>query len=118
VLQRRLHGLRPLDGEWLFRRMGYSEATNPAHMGMIMSTAKGKAIGVFQSKKIAPTPVEYLKALEAALFGGAGTPLSGGTHDVKPSRVAVDEKDAVARLQRVLTPAGITARFQPPPTEL
>ena len=43
--------------------MGYTEAENPSHMGMIMSGTSGMVVGSFQSKKLAPTAGEYLTAL-------------------------------------------------------
>lgn len=96
--------------------MGYSEAENPNHMGMIMSGQSGMVVGSFQSRQLAPTAAEYLGHLEAALFGG-GLAGDGGGRGVKPSEVAVDEKSAVERLKLVLGPAGIMAGYYPPPTE-
>jgi len=110
ALQERLRGLRTVEDFWVFRRMGYTEAENPSHMGMIMSGNSGMVVAPFQSKQLAPTAAEYLTALEAALFGGRA-------QGVKPSSLAVDEKGAVARLKLVLGPMGIQAGYYPPPTE-
>ena len=110
--QRRLARLRPIDDFWVFRRMGYTEEDNPAHMGMIMSGKSGMVVGTFQSKHLAPTASEYLTALDRATYGGGG-----GGREAKPTQIAVDEQSAVRRLKRVLGPAGIQAGYYPPPTD-
>lgn len=105
--------------------MGYTEAENPSHMGMIMSGTSGMVVGSFQSKKLAPTAGEYLTALEAAMFGGGSAPMPPGPpgmggmggQGLKPSQLAVDEKSAVSRLELVLGPAGINAGYYPPPSD-
>lgn len=112
ALQQRIAALQPRDDFWVFRRMGYTESENPAHMGMIMSGKTGMVVGTFQSAQLAPTAGEYLTSLEAALFDGGG-----GGPGVKPNSIAVDEKGPVGRLEQVLGPAGIQAGYYPPPTE-
>jgi len=110
ALQEQIRGLREVDDFWVFRRMGYSEADNPMHMGMIMSGESGMVVGQFKSRQLAPTAAEYLSALKDVLFrrGAAGC---------KPKRLAVDEKSAVERLRLVLLPAGVEAGYYPPPSD-
>ena len=45
--------LEPMDDFWVMRRMGYSEAENPQHMGVIISSKSGMMLGTFQSKHLA-----------------------------------------------------------------
>ena len=117
-LQRRIGGLRAVDDFWVFRRMGYTEADNPSHMGMIMSGKSGMAIGPFESKQLAPTAAEYLDVLERTLFKSRPSSRKKKAErnhkkadPVKPSHIAVDEKGAVERLKAVLGPAGIDAGY-------
>ena len=114
ALQERLKAASTSGDMWVFRRMGYTEAENPMHMGMIMSGKSGMVMGQFRSKLLAPTAAEYLEALENAVFRNA-LGANGQAH--KPQNMAVDDKGAVERLQLVLTPALIQAGYYPPPSE-
>ena len=117
ALQERLMRLEPMDDFWVMRRMGYSEAENPQHMGVIISSKSGMMLGTFQSRHLAPTAGEYLRGLEDALFGSGSVARPAGGGGRKPRQLAVDEKSAVDRLEKVLGPAGIGAGYYPPPAE-
>ena len=75
ALQGRVKAIRKGDDMWVMRRMGYSEAENPQHMGLVMSGKSGMMLGSFQSAKLAPTCAEYLKALEPLVTPRARHPL-------------------------------------------
>jgi hypothetical protein len=115
-LQRRILSLPRREDFWVCRRMGYTEAENPMHMGVIMSGKSGMTLGTLQSRDLAPTPAEYLSSLEAALFGGKSSSTRGGGVGFRPSFFAVDEQSAVDGLKAVLSPAGIQVGYYPPPS--
>jgi hypothetical protein len=48
-------------GQWVFRRMGYTEKENPEHCGLIMH-AGGGTFGMFHCSALDPTPMDILKS--------------------------------------------------------
>jgi hypothetical protein len=107
---------RDEDEVWVCRRMGYSEAENPNHLGMIMSSKNGMVLGIFQSKHLAPTSAEYLSALETTFAENSSSTHKGGV-GFRPSFLGIDEQSAVARLKAVLGPAGVQVCYYPPPSD-
>lgn len=111
-----LQSLPPLGGAgggfWTFRRMGYTEAENPGHQVVLISS-EGMPVEIeggnpmLGCRALQPTADEILSALErAARRAGA-----------KPKNVAVDERSIIARLQLVLGPTGVFCGYYPPPSQ-
>ncbi len=105
-LQRTLTALSSVqDSMWVYRRLDYSEKSNPNHIVTVIA-GDGNIVGSFFSRKLAPTVQEYLDSVKD---------LSTKYHK-KPSTIMFDEKTAIERLGVVLGPAGVTALYYPPPS--
>ena len=99
---------------WVFRRFGYTEAENPEHMFAVMAGAMPipAPSGMFhQSDALEYTVDELLTAFEAALDSRAWR------RQGKPEWLAVDVKGVVDRMDEILTPAGCSVNYYPPPSE-
>lgn len=105
--------LRGSAGEWIIRRVGYSEADNPRHEAVILAgtgamVPASPEYPMLRFRRLAPTPAEYLGGLLATVAANGNK---------RPFQVAVDEQSAVARLQTVLAQAGIAVGYYPPPSD-
>lgn len=96
----------PQTSTWVMRRMDYTEAGNPNHMGVIMSGG-GIMLGPFSCAALEPTADELLTAFVA-------TALHVGK---KPACVMIDAETAVPRMRQVLLDhARIQVAYYPPPS--
>ena len=96
----------PQPGVWVMRRMGYTEAENPEHMGMVLSPT-GAMLGPFASAALEPTADELLRAVrDAAARAGR-----------RPRCVMVDAQAAVPGLRRALERADVEVVYYPPPSD-
>lgn len=104
ILLKRLKAFRKVDGMLVFRRFGYTESTNGAHMVTIMKGAL--FVSCFMSEKLVPTAKEILDGLLDA------TEKNG----VIPTMLAVDDKHTAEAVNVVTERAGVHTGFYPPPS--
>ena len=109
VLQRQIQKARKTRGEestWVFRRVGYTEGSNPSHQIVVLGS-DGMFLDTFASEALQPKAEEILETL-GRIVGKSGT---------KPNSIAVDEQSIIERLQHVLDPADLFCGYYPPPSK-
>jgi MYND finger len=94
------------NGQWVFRRVGYTEIDNPNHMGVVINSG-GNMVGPFQCSALKPTAVDVLKALLQ----------HSAKARVRPALIGVDEYGCHERCKFLLRHAGVdgTSTFYYPP---
>ncbi|KAI0562742.1 hypothetical protein FGB62_54g126 [Gracilaria domingensis] len=101
----RLKKLEKREGMVVFRRFGYTEESNSAHMVTLLDGSS--FIGSFCSKNLVPSASEILDELLKT------TEKSGKAF----SMIAVDDKETANAVNLVTKEAGIYTGFYPPPSE-
>jgi hypothetical protein len=90
---------------WVVRRLDTSEAENPEHTCFLLSQS-GELMGHFNTVALVPTAAEVLAALERCVRQAR----------VRPAMLALDCRETVAGVKRLLRSAGVEAGFYPAPS--
>lgn len=104
--------LRGHSGSWTVRRMAYTEEENPRHEACIIGgdgtmISASRDVPFLRFARLEPSPAEYLRGLLTAIEANGGK---------KPHMLSIDSQSALAKLQSVLTPAGVKVGYYPPPS--
>jgi hypothetical protein len=88
----------------VFRRFGYTERENPEHMIGLM--CGGTPLHVDQTQSLIPTAAEYINIILKVI----------DMMNEKPSYIAIDAKEVLKIMQKLLDPVGIKVSYYPPPS--
>jgi hypothetical protein len=105
ALAARIAAVRTDGTMWVVRRLDTSEAENPEHTCFLLSQS-GELMGHFNTVALVPTAAEVLAALERCVRQAR----------VRPAMLALDCRETVAGVKRLLRSAGVEAGFYPAPS--